>query len=87
MIFNREIHCLKAFFSCLHKIVRNPGNNLYFFLDADKSQQSLPGTYRSMKVIGFVSKEKIPKNKMLGDGNMVFYATKDNPVRYFFRKY
>ena len=51
-----------------------------FFLDADKNQQKIKEE-KSMKVIGFVSKEKIPKNKILGDGNMVFYATKDNPVR------
>jgi len=43
--------------------------------DADKNQQGFKEDGKSIRVIGFVPKEKIPKNKLLGDGNMVFFPT------------
>ena len=34
-------------------------------------------------MIGFVPKEKIPKNKILGEGNMVFFPTEGDVVSTF----
>ena len=53
---------------------------LFFLTDADKSQQGFKADERSIRVIGFVPKEKIPKNKILGDGNMVFFPTEGDVV-------
>ena len=51
-----------------------------FILDADKKQQGFQPDEKSIRVIGFVAKEKMPKNKILSDGNMVFFPTEGNPV-------
>ena len=46
----------------------------------DKKQQGFQPDEKSIRVIGFVAKEKMPKNKILSDGNMVFFPTEGNPV-------
>ena len=54
--------------------------NFFVLTDADKNQQGFKADERSIRVIGFVPKEKIPKNKILGDGNMVFFPTEGDVV-------
>ena len=53
---------------------------MFFLTDADKNQQGFKEDGKSIRVIGFVPKEKIPKNKILGDGNMVFFPTEGDVV-------
>ena len=52
----------------------------YFLIpDADK-ENSYDGGPKSMKVVGFMERSKVPFDLLVGDGSMVFQSTEDDAV-------
>ena len=55
----------------------------YFLIpDADK-ENSYDGGPKSMKVVGFMERSKVPFDLLVGDGSMVFQSTEDDAVIFF----
>ena len=54
-------------------------NSRIEFPDVDKGSNYHAGG-KSLMALGFISREKIPYAQLLGDGSMIFYPVKDDPV-------